>query len=68
MLLRDLAFAARTLRRSPVFTLAASLTIALGIGASTTIFTVTNGVLLRALPYKDPDRLVVDVHGPARAQ
>ena len=59
MLFRDLVFAARTLRRSPVFTLAAALTIALGIGASTAIFTVTNSVLLRPLPYKDPDRLVV---------
>jgi putative ABC transport system permease protein len=59
MLFRDLVFAARTLRRSPVFTLAAALTIALGIGASTAIFTVANSVLLRPLPYKDPDRLVV---------
>ena len=59
MLFRDLVFAARTLRRSPVFTVAAALTIALGIGASTAIFTVTNSVLLRPLPYKDPDRLVV---------
>lgn len=59
MLFRDLVFAARTLRRSPVFTIAAALTIALGIGATTAIFTVTNSVLLRPLPYKDPDRLVV---------
>jgi predicted permease len=59
MLFRDLVLAARTLRRSPVFTVAAALTIALGLGASTAIFTVTNSVLLRPLPYKDPDRLVV---------
>jgi putative ABC transport system permease protein len=59
MLIRDLVLAARTLRRSPVFTIAAALTIALGIGASAAIFTVANSVLLRPLPYKDPDRLVV---------
>jgi putative ABC transport system permease protein len=58
-MIRDLIFAARTLRRSRVFTLTAALTIALGIGASTAIFTVTNSVLLRPLPYKDPERLVV---------
>src|ERR1700680_2964684 len=59
MSLRDLAFAGRTLRKSPVFALTAALTIALGVGASTTIFSVTNAVLLRPLPYKNPDRLVI---------
>ena len=63
MLLYDLSFAVRTLRRSPVFTLAAVLTIALGVGASTAMFSVTNAVLLRPLSYTDPDRLVVMYRG-----
>jgi putative ABC transport system permease protein len=57
MLLRDFTYAARTLAKSPVFAATAIVTIALGIGASTAIFSVTNAVLLRPLPYKDPDRL-----------
>ena len=59
MLFKDLAFAIRTLRRAPVLTLAAVSTIALGIGASTAIFSVTNAVLLKDLPYANPERLVV---------
>src|ERR1035438_5149579 len=59
MLVKDLAFALRTLRRSPAFALTAVVTIALGIGASTAIFSVANAVLLRPLPYRNPDRLVL---------
>src|SRR5215218_11250312 len=59
MLIRDLFYAFRTLRKSPIFTITVVLTIALAIGASTAIFSVTNGVLLRKLPYKDPERLVL---------
>jgi putative ABC transport system permease protein len=58
-MLNDLFYAFRTLRKSPIFTITVVVTIALAIGASTAIFSVTNGVLLRKLPYKDPDRLVL---------
>src|ERR1051326_2856927 len=58
-MLNDIAYAFRTLRKSPIFTITVVVTIALAIGASTAIFSVTNGVLLRQLPYKDPERLVL---------
>ena len=57
--MREIKYAARALRRSPAFAATAIITLALGIGASTAIFSVLDAVLLRPLPYKDPDRLVL---------
>lgn len=56
--LQDLRHGVRALRRAPAFTLAAVLTLACGIGATTAVFTVVQGVLLQPLPYADPDELV----------
>jgi len=58
-LVRDLRYAFRGLTRSPLFTSVALLSIALGIGANTAIFTLVDEVLLRQLPVKHPDELVL---------
>ena len=58
LLLRDLRFGLRTLAKTPVFTCAVALTLALGIGANTAVFTVTNAVLLRPFPFRDPEQIV----------
>jgi putative ABC transport system permease protein len=66
-LIQDLRYAARSLRRAPAFAVVAILTVALGIGVNTAMFTVVNGVLLRALPFARPDRLFLVSYRPANS-
>jgi predicted permease len=54
---QDLGYAVRTLRRSPVFAVVAIVTLGLGVGAATAMFTVVHGVLMRPLPYRSPERI-----------
>src|SRR5258708_22248815 len=58
-ILQDLRFTLRGFRKSPVFTAVAVISLALGIGANTAIFTLVDQLILRRLPVQDPDRLVI---------
>ena len=65
---QDLRYATRSYAKAPTFTIIMLTTLALGIGASTAIFSMVNGIVLRPLPFTDPDRLICDQRDqPARA-